>query len=259
MDSIIIIGGGTFGTSTAYHLGLQKKYYRKVTVLDRFPTVPPAEAAGTDINKVIRTEYPERLYTKLATEARDVWRDPTGLFAGLYHTSGWIIGATERSKPFVESSISSARDLGVEPVKPMSSDEVKQAWPAAFNGGELPGWKLYYSRNTAWVNAQEAMARMAREAIALGVEYVTGDAGHVTELLFDTNNGSTCVGVKCKDGSTFFADRIVLATGAAAAGLVDLEGQIEANGHTVGHIQLTPEEVEKYKNMPIVDHLEGGE
>lgn len=40
--------------------------------------------------------------------------------------------------------------------------------------------------------------------------------------------------------------------------LLYLKGQLVTRGHTVGHIQLAKEEVEKYKIMPIIDYLEGG-
>lgn len=49
------------------------------------------------------------------------------------------------------------------------------------------------------------------------------------------------------------------AAGAAAAGLLDMKGQLVAEGHTVGHIHLSPEEVEKYRRSPLVDHLGHGE
>ncbi|KAL3462387.1 FAD dependent oxidoreductase [Aspergillus heterothallicus] len=250
-EPIIIIGGGTFGTTTAYHLA--KEGYKDVTVLDRFP-VPSFEAAGNDINKVVRTEYPEPLYTKLASDARDLWRDPKGLFKGLYNPSGWIIGATERSTPFVEASAKSAKALGVEPPQLVSTGEIHEKWPAM--NGDFEGWKSYWSPNAAWVNAREGIVRMAREAMKDGVKYISGDAGYAKQLLYDENQ--VCIGVKCADGTTYYASQIVLAAGAAAGSLLDLKGQIVAKGHTVGHIQLTPAEVEKYKSIPILDHLEGG-
>jgi sarcosine oxidase/L-pipecolate oxidase len=37
-----------------------------------------------------------------------------------------------------------------------------------------------------------------------------------------------------------------------------MKGQLVTKGHTVGHIQLTPEEVELYQDIQIVDNLEGG-
>ncbi|KAI6873104.1 hypothetical protein KC343_g1408 [Hortaea werneckii] len=195
-NSILIVGGGTFGTSTAFHLA--KRGYKNVTVLDRFP--PPSEtAAANDINKVIRADYPEPLYASLATESVEQWRDPNGLYAGLYHRTGWLLAAPENgsSLPFIQGSIETAR-----------------------------------------------------------VKYLCGDAGHVKELLFD--DAGNCLGTKSADGSTNLADHVILAAGAAAGSILDMEGQLVAKGHTVGHIQLSPEEIEKYKNFPIIDHFEGG-
>lgn len=216
--------------------------------------MPSREAAGTDINKVIRTEYPDALYAKLACDSREVWRDRNGLFSGLFHQSGWLIGASDRSLPFVQSSIKSAKSLGIEPARPLGMEEIRRRWPEL--NGDFAGWKSFWSSHAAWVNAQEGLARMARKAMDGGVKYIVGDKGYVKELLFDQN--STCIGVKCADGSTYFGSKIILAAGAASGSLLDLQGQIVANGHTVGHIQLTAAEVEKYKNMPIIDHLEGG-
>ncbi|KAJ5948266.1 hypothetical protein N7466_001281, partial [Penicillium verhagenii] len=250
-EPIIIIGGGTFGTSTAYHLA--KKNYTNVIVLDRF-AVPSKEAAGNDINKVVRTEYPEPLYAKLASDARTIWSDPKGLFAGLYNPSGWIIGVSDRSQAFVDGSIKSAQALGFEPPRLMSTEEIHKRWPVL--NGDFQGWSSYWSPNAAWVNARQGIVRMAEEAKKAGVKYISGDAGYAQQLLYDEHQ--TCIGVKCVNGTNYFGNKIVLAAGAASGRLLDLKGQIVAYGHTVGHIQLNPEEVEKYRTMPMIDHLEGG-
>lgn len=49
-SSIIIVGAGTWGCSTALHLA--RRGYRNVTVLDPHP-VPSPIAAGNDINKIM--------------------------------------------------------------------------------------------------------------------------------------------------------------------------------------------------------------
>ncbi|EEA25439.1 sarcosine oxidase, putative [Talaromyces marneffei ATCC 18224] len=224
-----------------------------IPLLDRFP-VPSLEAAGNDINKVVRTEYPGPLYTKLATDAKNIWSDPNGLLAGLYHPSGGIIGASDRSMPFIQASIQSAKVVGTETPTLVSTEQVHQTWPML--NGDLPGWQPYWSSGGAWVNAREGITRMARKAMNSGVKYISGDAGYVKQLLFDAD--STCIGVRCADGSTYYGKKIVVAAGAAAGSPLDLKGQIVAKGHTVGHIQLSPEEVKKYKDIPIIDHLEGG-
>jgi sarcosine oxidase/L-pipecolate oxidase len=48
-ESVLIVGAGCFGISTAYHL-LQRGF-TDVTVLDRSKTLPAPDAASTDINK----------------------------------------------------------------------------------------------------------------------------------------------------------------------------------------------------------------
>ncbi|KAK4542598.1 hypothetical protein LTR36_006646 [Oleoguttula mirabilis] len=84
---------------------------------------------------------------------------------------------------------------------------------------------------------------MADVAQAMGVRYVDGNAGFVKHLIYDDTG--KCTGVRCADGAETFADIVLVAAGAATAGLMDMTGQLVAKGHTVGHIQLTPSEVEK--------------
>jgi sarcosine oxidase/L-pipecolate oxidase len=65
-DSILIIGRGTFGTLTAYHLATSG--YTNATVVDRFE-YPSTISAGNDLNKVVRSDYAEPLYADIAQES----------------------------------------------------------------------------------------------------------------------------------------------------------------------------------------------
>ncbi|KAF2650525.1 hypothetical protein K491DRAFT_731289 [Lophiostoma macrostomum CBS 122681] len=67
-----------------------------------------------------------------------------------------------------------------------------------------------------------------------------------------------CVGAKSQDGSACFVNSVVPAVSAAADGFVDIEGQLVAKGRTVGHVKCEEGKREKYSEMPIVAHLEGG-
>lgn len=62
-SSILIVGAGVFGLSTALHLA--RDGYTNVTVLDR-EAVPSQFSAGTDLNKIVRAEYEDPFYTELA-------------------------------------------------------------------------------------------------------------------------------------------------------------------------------------------------
>ena len=98
---------------------------------------------------------------------------------------------------------------------------------------------------------------MATAARAHGVQYITGDSGWVQRLLF--NDIGTCIGVLSKSGEVHLADTIILCSGASTAALINAKDEIVARSHCVGVIQLTPQEMKKYQNLPIVDNFEQGE
>lgn len=49
-DSVLVVGGGTWGASTALHLA--RRGYTNVTVLDPYK-IPSPISAGNDINKIV--------------------------------------------------------------------------------------------------------------------------------------------------------------------------------------------------------------
>lgn len=49
-SSILVVGGGAWGCSTALHLA--RRGYQNVTVLDAYP-IPSAISAGNDVNKMV--------------------------------------------------------------------------------------------------------------------------------------------------------------------------------------------------------------
>jgi sarcosine oxidase/L-pipecolate oxidase len=194
------------------------------------------------------------LYARLTTGAIKPWSDPNGLYKGLYHRCGWLLGAAEESKDFVRQSAETTRKLGLVVTQPVSAEEIRTRWPVIT--GKMEDWSTVWNPSAGWVNARGALTQLAQAAMENGVRYSDGLRGHVVQLLYD--DFGKCVGAEAEDGSTYYADTVVLAAGAAAATLLDLKGQLVAKGHTVGHIQCSPAEVKKYQEMPIVAHLEGG-
>lgn len=61
--SVIIIGGGAFGLSTALHLS--EAGYNDITILERDTQIPPRYSAANDLNKIVRAEYEDTFYTQL--------------------------------------------------------------------------------------------------------------------------------------------------------------------------------------------------
>lgn len=85
---------------------------------------------------------------------------------------------------------------------------------------------------------------------------MSGNAGFAKRLLY--NEEGACIGVLAADGQVHLADIVILCTGANTATLIDAKDEIVARSHCVGIMQLTPDEVEKYKSLPIVDDFEQG-
>lgn len=61
---IIILGGGAWGLSTALYL--MEAGYSDVTILERAEAIPSPYSAAYDLNKIIRAEYEDEFYSKLA-------------------------------------------------------------------------------------------------------------------------------------------------------------------------------------------------
>lgn len=80
--SVLIVGAGEFGAGTAVSL-LRSGAYSKVTVLDRASVLPASDAASCDINKVVRWDYADPQYVKLARRAIDEWNKEE--WKGIYH------------------------------------------------------------------------------------------------------------------------------------------------------------------------------
>jgi sarcosine oxidase / L-pipecolate oxidase len=249
--SFLIVGGGTFGTATAYEL--TQRGYTSVTVLDR-SAPPSSEAAGNDLNKAVRADYADPLYVKMATEAIEAWRNPNGLFAGLYSRTGWILASQKDASEWIRTCSATAAELGVENAQETSSEQIKARWPVL--RGPMADWSIFWNGSAGWANAREALNRVAKAAMNRGVNYISGAAGHVSCLLYDEHG--RCIGARCRDGSAHYADNVVLAAGAYSPALLDLKGQLIAKGHSVGHIKLTKEEAKKYADMPLVAHMTGG-
>ena len=96
-SSILIIGAGTWGCSTALHLA--RRGYTSVTVLDPYP-VPSPMSAGNDLNKILELgsfagdgEDERYVSRHLLEAATDGWlKDP--VFKPYFHETGCILAAT---------------------------------------------------------------------------------------------------------------------------------------------------------------------
>jgi glycine/D-amino acid oxidase-like deaminating enzyme len=251
--SYIIVGSGVFGTSTALHL-IRKYPTAQIRLVDRNRfTAPTRAAASWDWNKVVRADYTDIFYTRLALEARELWRnDP--LWKPFYHESGIYWAATGS---FAAQVLKNFDELGVEAeLASYSVDEAKNLFSDLFAQADYTGInEVLVNRVSGWANAKEALQAATQAAVELGVVYTEAE---VTKLLFD--NGR-CVGVETRAGETFKADRVVICTGAYTAKLLadsspdqptmHVGKRMVAMGVTEAIASLDEDLFQKFGSMPV--------
>jgi glycine/D-amino acid oxidase-like deaminating enzyme len=252
--SYIIVGSGAFGASTALHL-IRKHPGASIYLLDRDRyDAPTRVAASWDWNKVIRADYNDIVYAKLAAEAQDLWRtDP--IWKPFYHESGvlWISPTS-----FAQNVLRNNEALGVKAdVRTYSVEEARTLCDGLFKNADYTGVsEVLVNRSSGWAEAKEALQSTIEASIALGVKYVTAE---VAALIIGAGASRRCCGVVTGEGTRMHADKIILCTGAftprllldSAPGSPDLHAgkRILAAGVTEATATLTAEE------LPILDHM----
>lgn len=183
----LIVGSGVFGASTAYHLS-KTHPEASIALIDHSEFYPCELAASHDFNKIVRADYGNAFYCKLALEARDAWANEE-MYKLYFHQSGMvvlddtglgkkIINNYENLKAHSESVI-----VGV--------DEMKVRYDGLFKNADYTGVdEIFINPLSGWVEATTAVRNVIKAAIDNRVKYIRGD---VEKLLFDRSGA--CIGV----------------------------------------------------------------
>ncbi|KAI8590779.1 fructosyl amine:oxygen oxidoreductase [Geranomyces variabilis] len=258
-SSILIIGGGTWGCSSS--LELARRGYTNITVLDAHP-IPSPIAAGNDVNKIMEESAPSEtdsdelyVWNRMHEIATKAWRtDP--VYSPFYHPTGFVMAAsTDIGAPHVENYIRTCK----YPTRRLETpDDFRETMPTGVLTGTFPNWKGFILPDKAgWVFARDALESAHKEAERLGVKFVTGGMeGKVVELFY--SDSGDVQGAITADGKTHLADRTILCAGANSDGLFDFEKQLRPTAWTLAHIQMTPEERDTWKDLPVLFNVEKG-
>ncbi|EED20883.1 sarcosine oxidase, putative [Talaromyces stipitatus ATCC 10500] len=250
---VVVGGGGTMGSSTALHLIRSGYTPSNITVLDVYP-IPSAQSAGYDLNKIMSVRLRNKLDLQLSLEALDMWKNDE-LFKPFYHNVGMIDSSSSNEGiANLRRKYQSLVDAGVGLEKMNiwleSEDEILAKVPQ-FTKEQIKGWKGIFCADGGWLAAAKAINAIGEFLKKRGVKFGFGDVGTFKRPLFAAD-GTTCNGVETVDGTKYYADTVVLATGAWSPTLVDLENQCVSKAWVFAHIQLTPQEAAEYKDIPVV-------
>ncbi|KAL4725893.1 hypothetical protein ACLX1H_006567 [Fusarium chlamydosporum] len=246
-EPIVIVGAGVFGLSTA--LELKKRGYQNVTVLDRY--LPPViDGSSVDISRVIRVEYADPFYGKMAREALEGW---VGEYSDHFHQSGFVMLSEKSGNSFAEQSKNATKSLGDTLEEYEDAYDIRKQFPAV--QAKLDGLKAYYNKTGGWADAESSIRQLATECSIAGVSFVTGARGRVLSLRY---SGRRVTGVNVAEGEPIPAAQVVLATGAWSNRLLPISHASSGSGQPVGFVRLTPEEAKKLAEMPVIINLSTG-
>ena len=255
IQDYLIIGAGVFGASTAYHLS-KTNPSATITLVDRTP-FPCPKGASYDINKIVRADYRDIFYTRLALKAQQSWtEDPTWM--PFYHQCGMIkLDNTKAGADILRNY----QTLGAYyEGRMITTAESRELYGGLFADADYENVEeIYYNPLVGWAEADAALKRAIEIAIQNGVEYV---ANSVSSLLFDEKGA--CIGVELEDGQALEARHVILCTGAGTAQLLansapgrpnlQVGHRMNATGLCCAKVQLSPEQQIKYRNAPVFVH-----
>lgn len=266
-SSILVVGAGVFGLSTALSLTTRPEFaHTTITVIDRSPepgVFPARDASSIDTSRIIRADYSDPAYASLAAEAQDAWRarsHPDDLGAqGRYSETGLMLVADAGEKPsfgtktgldYVRHSWDNVRALHPSAPERAKIRELptRVAIRSAYGTGGATGNWGYVNGLSGWADAEASMAWLYRRVAATGrVAFVNGT---VASLVYGAL-GRRVYGVKLASGATWTADLTILATGAWTPSLVpSLQGRAVATGQVLAYMKLTDDEQARLANVP---------
>lgn len=211
MDStVLIIGAGTFGVSTAWHLSQNHNDPSKVTIIDR-ENSPPSRSAAADINRILTADFASPLYANLAKEALSFWAEDPDL-EWYFHKVGRLV-LEEEGEYISRRGVQLPGDGRIQNV---DLDQLRKRWEVLDGTDMRAIRRAYLESDAGWADAATATWQFLETAIRRRVKRAVGD---VTELLFDESD-KRITGARTADGREFLAETVILAAGAWTSALL---------------------------------------
>ncbi|RFU33997.1 hypothetical protein B7463_g2336, partial [Scytalidium lignicola] len=263
--SVIIIGAGIFGLSTA--LSIAKRYpSTKITVIDRL-TPPVVDGSSVDTTRCIRADYADPIYARLAKEAKSEIENDSDLKQHIFH-QGMTFACDGQPSRFTElwktqrklaGSIYDPKDIvdmtSREAVfQRIHGDNTMPPLDNTLAGGKSRWNMAYCNLQAAFIDAEACIEiyykRCSRQP---SISFRCGSAVECIRIEDDVSKG-----VSLEDGCSLQADLVLVAAGAWSNRLVYLEQRINPIAHEVAWIKVTPEEEEHWGKMSITTNLSTG-
>ncbi|KAK2590372.1 hypothetical protein QQS21_011948 [Conoideocrella luteorostrata] len=270
-SSILIVGSGVFGLSTAWALTKRRQFAKtSITIVDNTSNgqFPPEDCASVDSSRIIRADYADSHYTALATEAQKEWRKQgkndlggqgryteSGLILAAHHPTELKVGAKSGiyyTKESWKNCVEIAKKQGYskDKIRPLENAEAINEYLGT--DSNLGDWG-YLNTLSGWADAGRGMKWLYEQVEATGrVNFVNAKVEKLT------SEGDRVTGAQLADGRMLTGDVVYVAAGAWTGSLIDLRGRVEATGHVLGYIDISDKERAILSKQPVVLNLSSG-
>ena len=216
---VVIVGGGVMGSAAAYYLGALAGDI-PIAVVEKDPSYEFCSTLRSDGNLRIQFNLEENIRMSqymlelLETFADDMeidgWRpDPAPKRQGNLFLAG-----DDEARAQAEVGLATQQALGCE-VEWLDAATIAERWPAYRTDGIVGGT---FGPDDGAIDPHAVLHALRRNAIRLGVEYITGDVAAV-----DVANGKVA-GVRLASGERLEAPVVVNCAGGWATQLVNEVG-----------------------------------
>ncbi|CAI4219911.1 unnamed protein product [Parascedosporium putredinis] len=187
-SSILIVGSGAFGLSTAWALATRPDFAAtRITLVDRVTSLkdgdlPSSDAASMDSSRIVRADYADALYARLGVEAQKAWR------GGMAYVRGSLANVMDIAKE---------QGYADRIVEVGTGEELR----ALLGTAEKPGDWGYLNKTSGWADATRGMEWVlekvkatGRDGAVLEADLVVVAAGAWTGGLVDLRGLVTATG-----------------------------------------------------------------
>ncbi|ETN41442.1 uncharacterized protein HMPREF1541_03378 [Cyphellophora europaea CBS 101466] len=271
--TVLIVGAGEFGLSTALSLLKRPRFSQsRITVIDSATQLPNPAGSSVDASRIIRADYGNALYARLAAQAQVQWRDTSDEGwggQGRYFEPGFVLTAdSDETAGYVKRSLVNVKEIAEQSTREAGGrlkrievlEGPAQIKKASGHEGVSGTWG-YVNYNSGWADAEKCVAYALRKLKGQGEERVRVRSGCKVQQVLTDHEGtgrSKCMGVRLESGEELRADLTILAAGAWTPSLIDLQGRCVATAQVLTYTAITDEEQKSLQDNPTVMNLSRG-
>ncbi|KAJ5286965.1 hypothetical protein N7478_002651 [Penicillium angulare] len=261
-QSVVIIGAGIFGLSTALAIA-DRHPATQITIVDR-ATPPVEDGSSVDTTRCIRADYADPMYAKLAEEAQHEFENDPEL-SKHYFKQGMSFVTDGEPGPMLDVWSRGLVNIKANPSVLIQTETPKAVYQQIHGKGAeiVPLKDLTRPRkwNRGYCNLQDAFVD-AKEIIRVYYERclsrpsISFECGVPVQQIL--KEGGHARGVLLANGKDILADLTLVAAGAWSPKLIDLEGLVSSSAIEVAWLKLTDNEVKQWSKMSITTNLSTG-